>query len=152
MSRDQLERVALAIAEKAHAGQVDKTGHAYISHPIRVAERVRRHDPTAAPGVIAAALLHDVLEDTDLTRDDLISAGIPADVVDVVDAVTKRMGEPPEEYFARVRSDSRAVAVKRADIEDNTDPERTAQLDEGTRRRLASKYAHSRQLLDGTLA
>lgn len=152
MSTDQLERVALAIAEKAHAGQVDKTGHAYISHPIRVAERVRRHDPAAAPGVIAAALLHDVLEDTDLTRDDLISAGIPADVVDVVDAVTKRVGEPPEEYFARVRSDSRAVAVKRADIEDNTDPERTAQLDEGTRSRLASKYARSWQLLDGTSA
>ena len=152
MSTDQLERVALAIAEKAHAGQVDKTGHAYITHPIRVAERVRQHDPAAVPGVIAAALLHDVLEDTDLTRADLISAGIPADVVDVVDAVTKRVGEPAEEYFARVRSDSRAVAVKRADIEDNTDPERTAQLDEDTRRRLASKYARSRQLLDGTLA
>jgi len=152
MSTDQLERVALAIAEKAHAGQVDKTGHAYIGHPVRVAERVRRHDPAAGADVIAAALLHDVLEDTELTRDDLLAAGIPVDVIDVVDAVTKRAGEAPEEYFTRVRADSRAVAVKRADIEDNTDPDRTAQLDDTTRRRLAAKYARSRQLLDGTRA
>lgn len=149
MGQEQLVALALAIARGAHAGQVDKSGHAYIEHPVRVAKRVRRRNPDSSAGVVAAALLHDVLEDTELTRADLIAQGIPADVVDDVEAVTKRSGEPAEEYFARVRARAGARAVKYADIEDNTDPERLAQLDEATRERLTAKYARSLQLLEG---
>ncbi|ROS71918.1 HD domain-containing protein [Curtobacterium sp. PhB130] len=148
MSQDQLEELALSIAREAHEGQVDKSGHAYIEHPTRVAERLRRRHPDAG-GVIAAALLHDVLEDTVLTRSDLIGRGIPNDVVDVVEAVTKRAGESAEEYFARVRARVGARAVKHADIEDNTDPARLEQLDEATRERLIAKYTRSLQLLEG---
>ncbi|MBO9041445.1 MULTISPECIES: HD domain-containing protein [Curtobacterium] len=149
MRQEQLIAVALTIAREAHAGQVDKAGRAYIEHPVRVAKRVRRRNPDASAGVVAAALLHDVLEDTELTRADLLDRGIPVDVVDDVDAVTKRAGESPEEYFARVRARAGARAVKGADIEDNTDPERLAQLDEPTRRRLLAKYERSQQLLEG---
>lgn len=141
--------LALSIAREAHEGQVDKSGHAYIEHPTRVAERLRRRYPDAGTGVIAAALLHDVLEDTKLTRSDLIGRGIPSDVVDDVEAVTKRPGEPAEEYFARVRARAGARAVKHADIEDNTDPARLELLDEATRQRLTTKYMRSLQLLEG---
>lgn len=141
--------LALSIAREAHEGQVDKSGHAYIGHPTRVAERLRRRHPNAGAGVIAAALLHDVLEDTALTRSDLIDRGIPSDVVDDVEAVTKRAGEPAEEYFARVRARAGARAVKHADIEDNTDPARLELLDEATRQRLIAKYTRSLQLLEG---
>jgi len=149
MGQEQLVATALTIAREAHAGQVDKSGHAYIEHPVRVAKRVRRRDPDASAAVVAAALLHDVLEDTELTRADLLARGIPVDVVDDVDAVTKRPGEPAEEYFARVRARAGARAVKAADIEDNTDPERLALLDESIRQRLVAKYERSLRLLEG---
>lgn len=149
MERKQLKEIALAIAREAHEGQVDKSGHAYIEHPMRVADRVRRHDSNASEAVVAAALLHDVLEDTELTRADLLGRGIPIDVVDDVDAVTKRAGERAEEYFARVRARAGARAVKRADIEDNTDPGRLELLDEVTRQRLTVKYERSLRLLEG---
>lgn len=149
MGQEQLIAVALTIAQEAHAGQVDKSGHDYIEHPVRVAKRVRRRDPNAPAEVVAAALLHDVLEDSELTRADLLGRGIPLDVVDDVEAVTKRPGEPAEEYFARVRARVGARAVKGADIEDNTDPARLALLDEPTRRRLLAKYERSLQLLQG---
>lgn len=137
--------VARRIATHAHAGQVDKAGAAYITHPERVAERV-----TAAGGAdeaIAAAWLHDVLEDTTVTATALRTAGIPDEVVVAVEAITKMPDEAPEDYYARVRSNSLALTVKRADLEDNTDPARTARLDAATRERLAAKYARARHAL-----
>lgn len=145
----RLLELAQKIATSAHAGQVDKTGHAYITHPSRVAVRVRRLFPEAPAEVEAAAWLHDVLEDTSVTARDLVAAGIPQLVVDVVDAVTKREHEPAEDYFARVRANPWAIQVKTADIEDNTDPDRVAQLDPDTRHRLEAKYTRSRELLAG---
>jgi (p)ppGpp synthase/HD superfamily hydrolase len=138
---------ARSIATAAHIGQVDKTGHSYIEHPTRVAERVVALFPDAPPEVVAAALLHDVIEDTPVIDSDLIAAGIPASVVEAVEAVTKREGEPVERYFARVRSNPWAVMVKTADIADNTDPARVAQLDPETRDRLHTKYTRARALL-----
>lgn len=90
-----------------------------------------------------------MLEDTELTRNDLIGRGIPSDVVDDVEAVTKRAGESAEEYFARVLARAGARAVKHADIEDNTDSARLEMLDDATRQRLIAKYTRSLQLLEG---
>lgn len=149
MNDEELVAAALAIAQEAHTGQVDKAGRPYIEHPVRVAARLRQREPGATAGEVAAALLHDVLEDTELTRADLLARGIPVDVIDDVDAVTKRDGEAPTKYFARVRARAGARSVKRADIEDNTDPARLAQLDEPTRARLTAKYERSLQLLEG---
>lgn len=137
--------VAREIATRAHAGQFDKSGHPYLGHPERVAAR------TASAGgderAVAAAWLHDVLEDTAVTADELASAGIPDDVIEAVVALTKLAGQDTGDYFARVNSSPIAVRVKHADLDDNTDPARVAQLDPGTRRRLAAKYARSRELL-----
>jgi len=147
MDDSELIDTARAIATRAHAGQVDKTGHPYITHPTRVSERVATLFPEAPAGVVAAALLHDVLEDTSTTAADLVAAGIPYPVIDAVDAVTKRDGEPVETYFERVRANPWAVMVKTADIADNTDPARVAELDPETRERLHVKYVRARALL-----
>lgn len=136
---------AREIATAAHRGQVDKAGVPYIGHP----ERVAAHAAAAGGDerVLAAAWLHDVIEDTATTPDDLRAAGFPEEVVAAVVAVTKVAGEPTEAYFARVNADPLAVAVKTADLADNTDPQRLTQLEHATRVRLEAKYARARRLL-----
>lgn len=133
---------ARAIAEEAHADQVDKVGAPYIGHPARVAARL---DPVTQPVAHAAAWLHDVLEDTDVDADALRSRGIPDDVVRVVELLT-RTGDG-DEYYARIRRDPVALAVKEADLADNGDPARTRLLDAETRERLRLKYEHARRAL-----
>jgi (p)ppGpp synthase/HD superfamily hydrolase len=131
---------AEAFARDAHAGQVDKAGELYITHPERVAARV---DGTIEKAV---AWLHDVIEDTDIDLSDL---PFPADVVAAVDAMTRRPGELLDDYISRVRANPIAVAVKRADVADNSSPQRLERLDEKTRERLVRKYARTRALLNG---
>jgi (p)ppGpp synthase/HD superfamily hydrolase len=96
----------------------------------------------------AVAWLHDVVEDTAVTLDDL-AAQFPAEVVQAVRVLTRRDDDRGEEYYRRVRANPLALAVKLADIADNTDPARQADLDPATRRRLAAKYRHARAVLTG---
>lgn len=140
---------AKELATRAHQGQTDKTGAPYIGHPERVAGHVAHHvcaeDLEEARAV---AWLHDVVEDTEVTLEDLVRQ-FPANVVAAVDAMTKRPGEERDAYYLRVRSNRIARAVKNADLDDNTDPVRTAQLDLATRQRLSVKYDHARSVLSG---
>lgn len=138
---------ARAIATVAHRGQVDKAGEPYIDHPRRVAERVAERD-RYIPGDVAAAWLHDVLEDTDVTADDLLAAGIPDNVVGIVRAVTRTGIQSPEDYYAAVYDWPGARIVKLADIADNLDPKRLALLDDATIARLTRKYAKALEHLD----
>lgn len=110
-----------------------------------MAAGVRLHGGTNE--AVAAAWLHDVLEDCDVSAAQLGEAEIPDTVIEAVKAVTKIKGERLEDYCGRIRADPTALPVKRADIEDNTDPARTAKLPEPTRLRLAAKYARVRSLL-----
>lgn len=142
LSGDRMVAVARALATRAHAGQTDKAGRPYIEHPADVASRLDDADARAA------AWLHDVVEDTDVTLADLRTAGFPDAVVDAVDAVTKRPGENYEDAIARAGQDPVGRLVKRADIASNTDPARTALLDDVTRARLAAKYARGLALLE----
>lgn len=112
-----LER-AIAIAAEAHAGQKDKAGAPYVLHPIRVMLRV------TTPEERMAAVLHDVVEDTPWTLEDLAREGFPADVVSAVDALTRRDRETYEEFVVRAGAHAIARRVKLADIEDNLDPTR----------------------------
>lgn len=142
LSGAELVAVAEAIATKAHAGQVDKNGVDYIEHPQAVAAQF---DPATQPCECAVAWMHDVLEDTDVTADDLRKAGIPFDVIDAVRLLTKNLAEPNlDAYYARIKANPLALAVKAADIANNTDPARVAQLDPVTRERLATKYQSAR--------
>lgn len=136
------DQIALAerIAAAAHVEQVDKAGRPYLEHVRRVAAAVEGLDR-------AAAWLHDVVEDTPATADDLLAEGMAPEVVAAVDALTRRDGEEPEVYYARVRSNAIALRVKAADLADNADPARQALLDEETQARLAAKYAKARAAL-----
>lgn len=136
--------LARAIAVMAHRSQTDKAGVAYITHPARVAARF---NPATRPVEHCAAWLHDVVEDTDLTLDDLWAAGIHPKVLALVALLTPRPEFSTEEYYARIGADPRALAVKAADIDDNTDPARLQKLHPNVRERLKSKYARARQAL-----
>ena len=95
-----------------------------------------------------AALLHDVLEDTEATMEELRKRCVPEEVLVLVDALTHRHGESYEDYIRRVASVPGAALVKRADILHNTDPGRLAALDEKTRARLIKKYSAAVDILD----
>ena len=125
---------AQEIATTAHQGQVDKLGAAYIDHPRRVAERLNN------PLEQAPAWLHDVLEDSNFTRHDLLEAGIPGGVVEAVSVLTRTDAVSDADYYAAIRANPIALAVKRADIADNLEPWRVEQLDVSVRERLAVKY------------
>lgn len=137
----RISEVAEAMARTAHAGQVDKAGQPYITHPARVANRVAGDEHA-----VAVAWLHDVVEDTPVTLTEL-AAQFPPQVVAAVDAITKRAGETRDDYYERVRAVPLAQRVKRADLADNSDPDRLAVLDAATQERLAGKYAHARAVL-----
>ncbi|MEU9156378.1 HD domain-containing protein [Streptomyces sp. NPDC048417] len=134
-----------ALARTAHAAQTDKAGRPYTEHLAAVAEgvRVRGGDPDQ----IAAAWLHDAVEDHALTADWLTAAPLTARTRAIVLAVTKRPGEPPEAYARRILDTPGALLVKQADLAHNADPGRLAVLDEETRKRLTEKYARMRALL-----
>lgn len=109
-----LER-AIEIAARAHAGQVDKAGAPYILHPLRLMLTLQgAHERMAA-------VLHDVVEDTPLTFEDLQREGFPPAVVDAVRALTKLPGEGRIAAAHRAAANPIARAVKLADVGDNMD-------------------------------
>lgn len=134
-----------ALARAAHEGQTDKAGRPYAEHLAAVAEGVRARGGTDAQR--AAAWLHDSIEDDALTPAWLESAGLPQSVKEMVLALTKRPGEPVEEYAARILATPGALLVKEADLAHNADPARLAVLDAPTRERLSAKYRYVRSLL-----
>ncbi|MER7233566.1 HD domain-containing protein [Streptomyces olivaceus] len=134
-----------AVARAAHEGQTDKAGRPYAEHLRAVAEGVRRRGGDDEQ--IAAAWLHDAVEDDALTERWLDGAALSRRTKDIVRALTRRPGEQPEEYAARILATPGALLVKEADLAHNADPARLAVLDEATRTRLAEKYARMRVLL-----
>ncbi|MFF3844466.1 HD domain-containing protein [Streptomyces sp. NPDC002328] len=134
-----------ALARAAHEGQTDKAGRPYAEHLRAVAEGVRERGGDADQ--IAAAWLHDAVEDDALSAAWLDEAELSDRTKDIVRAVTKRAGEPPEAYAERILATPGALLVKEADLAHNADPARLAALDAPTRTRLTGKYAHMRALL-----
>lgn len=106
---------AIAVAAQAHAGQVDKAGAPYILHPLRVMLRC------TAPETRIVAVLHDVVEDTDVMIDHLRAEGFSECVLAGLDAVTKRVGEGYMDFIARAAADPIGRQVKVADLLDNSD-------------------------------
>ncbi|WP_425833737.1 HD domain-containing protein [Streptomyces fractus] len=134
-----------ALARQAHQGQKDKAGRPYAEHLAAVAEGTRARGGDDAQ--IAAAWLHDAIEDDALTEEWLDAAPLPAETKAVVRALTKRRDEPPEAYARRILATPGARLVKEADLAHNANPDRLAALDEPTRERLTRKYATMRALL-----
>ncbi|MET9010397.1 HD domain-containing protein [Streptomyces olivaceoviridis] len=134
-----------AVARAAHEGQTDKAGLPYAEHLAAVAQGVRARG--GDPEQIAAAWLHDSVEDDALSRQWLAVADLTPRTKAIVDALTKRPGEELEAYARRILATPGALLVKEADLAHNADPRRLAALDEPTRTRLAEKYARTRALL-----
>ncbi|WP_407549962.1 HD domain-containing protein [Streptomyces sp. Pv4-95] len=134
-----------ALARQAHSGQTDKAGRPYAEHLAAVAEGVRVRG--GSDEQIAAAWLHDAVEDDALSRIGLDDAALTPATKDMVLAVTKRPGEPVEAYTARILATPGALLIKEADLAHNADPARLAVLDAATRDRLTAKYARVRTLL-----
>ncbi len=131
---------AIELAARAHAGQRDKGGQPYILHPLRVMMAVT----TDAERI--AAVLHDIVEDTSITFDDLVAEGFADDVVDAIRALTKFEGETRELAAKRIVRDPIARAVKLADIADNMDLTRIPVPSERDHARLR-EYAVARDIL-----
>ena len=135
-----------ATARAAHEGQTDKAGRPYAEHLQAVAEGVRARGGDADQ--IAAAWLHDAVEDDALSEEWLEEAALTPRTKAVVLALTKRPGESPEDYATRILSTPGALLVKESDLAHNADPARLTRLtDEPTRKRLTEKYTNMRALL-----
>ena len=140
MDYNELYDKALQIAVRAHKGQKDKAGHDYILHPIRVSERC--DDPRAK----IVALLHDTIEDTNVTADYLREEGFTEEIVEAVLAVTRREGEEYDDYVRRAAQNELGRMVKRADLEDNMDIRRLPELTDRNVERLR-KYLQAWQYI-----
>lgn len=143
-----LER-AIEIAARAHEGARDKGGSPYILHPLRV---MMRQDTDEAR---MAAVLHDVVEDTDITLEDLRGkAGLPEAVLRALELVTMRKDgagenlDTYEEFIERCAADPVARAVKLADLEDNLDARWLGEFDAAAAERFAKYLRRYRRLAE----
>ncbi|HZX09005.1 HD domain-containing protein [Kribbella sp.] len=133
------------LAAAVHREQVDKSGEPYVLHVRGAAEIARREGADEHQQM--AALLHDSVEDTCCTLEQLTELGVPPQVVEMVDALTRRPGETHDDYLTRLVRTPAAVPVKRADIEHNSSPARQASLDPATQERLRAKYAYALEVI-----
>ena len=139
---DRLLWKAMQIACRAHEGQKDKGGNPYFLHPVFVSE----HLETIAEKIVG--LLHDVVEDTDITIEDLRKEGFPEHVLEAVDIITKKDGVSYEEYIEGVMNNPIARAVKIQDVRHNSDISRIPHPTEHDLKRL-EKYRKTLKKLEG---
>ena len=134
-----LIRTAMQIACRAHAGQTDKAGYPYIHHPLHLAEQMTEEY------AVCAALLHDVMEDTDVSEQELAQV-MPAEVMEALRLLTHDESVPYMDYVRAISHNPIARAVKLADLAHNSDLSR---LDEVTPKALSrmEKYAAAMALL-----
>ena len=109
---------AIQIAVQAHAGQKDKAGKPYILHPLRL--MLKMHTDTER----IAAVLHDVVEDSDWSLEGLCQQGFQEEVITALDCLTRKENETYESFIERVNTNPTARTVKIADLQDNMDLER----------------------------
>ena len=131
---------AMKLAYSAHHGQTDKGGVPYIFHPYHMAEEMEDEYSTCV------ALLHDIVEDTDVTLEEL-SAIFPEEVVNAVATLTHREGEPYLEYVSRVKQDPIAKRVKLADLRHNSEESRLPDASETTLAYFREKYRRAFEIL-----
>jgi (p)ppGpp synthase/HD superfamily hydrolase len=135
---------ASALAARAHAGQADQAGRPYQEHVFAVRDLLAGH----GTDVRIAGVLHDVLEDTPTTADDLRAAGVPEHVVRAVESVSRRTDESYTDLVRRAAADPIGRLVKLADNRHNSDEARLALLPAETAARLREKYRSAREILN----
>lgn len=125
--------LALKIATEAHKGQVDKAGVPYINHPLTVASLVDTEEEKIV------ALLHDTIEDTSITEQDLIDYGFPNKIVEAVKLLTHNKNVPYMDYVAKIKDNELARKVKIADLTHNSDLSRLKEITDKDKKRY-EKY------------
>ena len=132
----KLTKKAMKIAFEAHKNQTDKNGIPYIYHPIHLAEQM------ADEKTICVALLHDVVEDTDITFEQLVREGFPDDIIEALKLLTHDDSIQYVDYVKEIKSNPIAAAVKLADLKHNSDLTRLDVIDEKAINR-AEKYKNA---------
>lgn len=117
MKKGEMLSKAIVIATNAHAGQFDRGGNPYILHPLKVMHYLKTNDEELQ----CIAVLHDTIEDSDVTYKDLVNAGMSVRVIAGVKALTKVPGQTYDEYKQEVFGNTDAMRVKKEDLRHNTD-------------------------------
>ena len=139
-----LTKKALQIMFDAHKDQLDRAGAPYVFHPFHLAEQM----PDEVS--VAAALLHDVVEDTAITFDALAMQGISDEVIGILRLLTHDPAVPYMEYVQKIKwsGNLRAIQIKLADLNHNADPTRLHEVTPEDLKRF-QKYEAARRLLEG---
>ena len=132
---------ALKLCFEAHKAQLDKSGMPYVFHPFHLAEQMRDENTTIV------ALLHDVIEDTDYTFNDLTAMGFDAAVIEAIKLMTHEEGVPYMDYVEKIKSNPIAREVKLADLRHNSDLSRLDAPTEKDKMRV-EKYRKAIELLE----
>ena len=135
-----LTKKALKLCFSAHRDQVDKTGQPYVFHPFHLAEQMTDELSTVC------ALLHDVVEDTDYTFEDLATMGFPEAVIEVLRLLTHEESVPYMDYVKELSKNPTARLVKLADLRHNSDLTRLDEID-GYALRRNEKYLNAIEFL-----
>ena len=135
-----LTKKALKLSFAAHKDQLDKSGMPYVYHPFHVAEQMESEE------TVAVALLHDVIEDTDYTLENLKTMGFPDSVTRALALMTHDDSVPYLDYVAKLKDNPIARAVKLADLRHNSDLSRLDAVDEKALERV-EKYRKAIELL-----
>ena len=136
-----LTKKALKLCFEAHKNQVDKTGLPYVFHPFHLAEQMKDEYSTVC------ALLHDVVEDTEYTFEDLINMGFPNEVIQALKLLTHADDVPYMDYVKALSVNPIAKAVKIADLTHNSDTTRLDVVDEWALKR-EDKYKKALEFLN----
>jgi (p)ppGpp synthase/HD superfamily hydrolase len=135
-----LTKKALRISFDAHKEQVDKTGLPYIFHPFHLAEQMDSEDE------VCVALLHDVIEDSDMTPDILRSYGFSENIMTALSLLTHDDGTEYMDYIQKIKSNPLAAKVKLADLRHNSDVRRLDVIDDKMKQRH-EKYRKAIEVL-----
>ena len=128
-----MTKKALKLCFEAHKDQTDKSGMPYVFHPFHLAEQMKDEATTIV------ALLHDVVEDTDITINDLQKMGFGPEVLEAIALMTHAPDTPYMEYVAQIKTNPIARAVKLADLKHNSDMTRLESITPYDKER-AQKY------------
>ena len=138
-----MTKIALKLCFEAHKDQIDKSGMPYVFHPFHLAEQMADENTTIV------ALLHDVIEDTEYTLDDLRKFGFAEDVLSAISLMTHADDVPYMEYVVKIKTNPIAKAVKLADLKHNSDMSRLDRITQTDEERV-KKYKQAIELLENS--
>jgi hypothetical protein len=137
----ELVRTAEKVATKRYAGRTDAAGGSYVDYTARIVARLGNEREQVV------GWLHDVSSNGGMGVGDLLAKGIPSELATSVVALGHRPGEEPSAYYRRVAANPLSLAVKRAALDEDADPQRLDALGEDARREVAAEVAEARQAL-----